>query len=151
MNLGYSSSPTEDETDSEATNSRFRILFENGRETRLALRMVYVSLYFVAFWLFWKPKSALKLLGDGPSRDVTLVRALALAVVALALQHTAAVQGQHDARKRSLQYGMFSWLSYAAFTVYIQHMMGASFKFAPCLVAVDLFFFGVSLAACYYL
>ncbi|GBG29062.1 Hypothetical Protein FCC1311_052842 [Hondaea fermentalgiana] len=126
--------------------------------TKLILRITYVFLLVAGVLLIMFPKKVEETKSFGANKEAfetSLVRALGLVVVCLALQFIAAAQGVATDQKHSLQYGMFCWLGLAA--VAIVFMDEGKVKDDPeakketqMLVAFSAIMLACSLWACYF-
>jgi hypothetical protein len=113
--------------------------------TKSALRIIYTCLLGAGIALFFSTKDVLAHVGKVD--NTLLAQALAVAVLALALQHIAAAEMSYASQKRSLQYGMIAWLAFLLFS--IKHI-DAFVKVGPYLIAWGCSVFFLSMYSCYY-
>ena len=118
--------------------------------TKIVLRALYSFLLVAALCAGFYPEKALEFAGGSDREKETLLcRALGVAIFALCLQHIAAVEMPHASQKRSLQYGMCTWILLAAFAIHSQ-TKDPAFHGAGSIVGFSLVSFALSLWACYY-
>jgi large subunit ribosomal protein L40e len=115
--------------------------------TKSALRIIYSCLLGAGCALIFSPSQSLAHLGGDRVNSTLLAQALGVAVFALALQHIAAAEMSHASQKRSLQYGMFSWLAFLLFSIKHIKVFEAA---GPYLIAWGCAVFFLSMYSCYY-
>jgi len=102
---------------------------------------MYLLLLVVAVCVSYKPDEFYKVLGSA-SKDYLL----SIAILSTVMQYIAVAQGPFETQKKSLQYGMISWILLVANTLHSKAEMNES---AP-IVLTCLILIAVSVWACYY-